>query len=90
MAPVLTAVSSTEIQISWNVPQFPNGAILSYGIYRVVGNGETLEATFNGVGSYVVGGLEPFTEYAFLMEACTSIGCNRSEAASALTLESGE
>lgn len=49
-----------------------------------------LVASFSEVGSYTVGGLEPFTEYVFLVEACTSVGCNRSDTNSVITLESGE
>lgn len=41
-------------------------------------------------GSHIVEGLEPFTEYYFLVEACTVIGCAESDTASAFTLESGE
>ena len=49
-----------------------------------------LVASFTEVGNYTVGGLEPFTEYVFLVEACTSVGCNRSDVNSVVTLESGE
>ena len=41
------------------------------------------------VGSYIVEDLEPFTEYSFLIEACTIVGCNESDVASVLTLEDG-
>lgn len=47
-------------------------------------------ASFNDVGSHVIGGLQPFTEYEFLVEACTLVGCNRSGAESVVTLESGK
>lgn len=91
LVPVLMALSSTEIQISWSQPQFPNGVIQRYGLYGVSNNMEMmLIASFNGVASYIVDGLQPFTEYSFLIEACTSVGCNRSEVTSTLTLESGE
>lgn len=91
LEPVLSAVSSSEVQIDWNTPQFPNGIIVSYTLYRItVGGGEMLVASFSEVGSYTVGGLEPFTEYVFLVEACTSVGCNRSDVNSVITLESGE
>ena len=88
--PVLSAVSSTEIQIIWSTPQSPNGIIVSYRLYRINEGGEMLVASFSEVGSHIIGGLEPFTEYMFLLEACTSVGCNRSEAESVITLESGE
>ena len=42
------------------------------------------------VGSHVVEGLQPFTEYGFLVEACTAVGCNESDTATAFTLESGK
>ena len=49
-----------------------------------------LVVSFSEVGSYIVGDLEPFTEYVFQVEACTSVGCNRSDINSVVTLESGE
>ena len=89
--PVLSPVSSSEIQIDWSTPQYPNGIIVSYSIYRVTGgDGEMLVASFGEVDSFIVGGLEPFTEYTFLVEACTSVGCNRSDVNFVITLESGE
>ena len=91
LVPVLSAVSSSEIQINWSIPQFPNGMIISYSLYRITGGGgEMLVASFGEVGNYTVGGLEPFTEYVFLVEACTSVGCNRSDVNSVITLESGK
>ncbi len=91
LEPVLSAVSSSEVQIDWNIPLSPNGIIVSYTIYRItMGGGEMLVASLREVGSYTVGGLEPFTEYVFLVEACTSVGCNRSDVNSIFTLESGE
>ena len=91
LEPVLSAVSSSEIQIDWNTPQLPNGIIVSYTLYRITaGGGEMLVASFSEVGSYIVGDLEPFTEYVFLVEACTSVGCNRSDINSVITLESGK
>lgn len=89
LAPTLSAISSTEVQIDWSTPQSPNGIIVVYNLYRITGDEETLETFFSEVSSYVVGGLEPFTEYMFLVEACTTVGCNRSAVASVVTLESG-
>ena len=91
LAPVLTAASSTEVQIEWRMPLTPNGVIVRYTLYRITeGDGEMLVVSFGEVGRHVVGGLDAFTEYEFLLEACTSVGCNRSESASVVTLESGE
>lgn len=91
LAPILTAVSSSEIQVNWALPQSPNGIILNYNLYiMTVEDGERLVATLSAVDSFTVGSLEPFNEYVFFVEACTSVGCNRSEMASAVTLESGE
>ncbi len=41
-------------------------------------------------GSHTVEGLDPFTEYHFLVEACTEVNCTASELATVRTLESGE
>ena len=41
-------------------------------------------------GSFVVDDLQPFTEYGFLVVACTAEGCGDSNTATAFTTESGE
>ena len=41
------------------------------------------------IGSFVVDDLQPFTEYGFLVEACTAEGCGASGTATGFTAESG-
>ena len=54
------------------------------------GESETLAASSGVTGSAVVDELQPFTEYFFVLEACTAVGCNRSEVVSGFTQESGK
>ncbi len=86
------AQSSSQIRVSWSLPLVPNGAIVRYTVFRVErgGGGEVQVATSAAPGSVLVGGLLPFVEYFFILEACTALGCARSPASSAFTQESGE
>ena len=41
-------------------------------------------------GTFLLDKLAPFTEYSFLLEACTQVGCTNSSSATAQTMEGGE
>ena len=91
--PALVAESSTQIRVSWSLPLSPNGAIVRYTVFRVGGQdstGEVQVASAPTPGSALVGGLLPFVEYFFVLEACTALGCARSQPSSTFTLESGQ
>ena len=49
----------------------------------------TLLLSSGETGSFVVDDLRPFTEYGFLVEACTAAGCGESSTETAFTAESG-
>ncbi|KAK7504941.1 hypothetical protein BaRGS_00003969 [Batillaria attramentaria] len=82
--PTLTPVSSTSIRATWTPPVRPNGQIANYTLYRgndIVYSGSPDQLT------YVVPGLNFFTQYTFRLQACTQRGCELSEPVTATTLE---
>ena len=80
--PIATILSSTEIALSWSEPSELNGALTGYQIYR---NGTFVVSTLSTF--YRDAGLEPFTEYSYILEACTGGGCTNSSMVSNTTLE---
>ena len=82
-APSLLPLSPTSIRATWVQPSIPNGAaILEYRLY--IDN----QRIFQGNGAtflYLVTGLDIFTTYQFLLEACTST-CANSSLSTAQTL----
>ena len=90
--PQVTAVSSTSLQVNWTEPATPNGVITNYSIFTTTaeGNRDSLLTSSSFPGFHVLGGLEPFTEYGFLVEVCTVAGCNMSDVQIGRTGESGK
>ena len=80
--PIPTVLSANEILLSWSQPAELNGDLLGYQIYL---DGTLLLTTL--LTSYTHTGLEPFTEYAYVLEACTNGGCTNSTTASNTTFE---
>lgn len=91
-APLLVAVSSTAVRVTWTEPSTPNGIILLYRVFTVslVTGEQQLLLLSGSVEQVLVEELQPYTEYGFIVEACTTVGCNASQVASIFTLESGE
>ena len=91
--PNVTALNATALGVSWQTPSEPNGVIVSYALYIVYRGGVELGSpynTFMGAGdqfSTVVSGLQPFTEYGLVLQACTSGGCSNSTAGFGATEE---
>ena len=82
-APTVTVMSATVIQLSWVKPEEINGVFLGYNIYR--NDTELLnEVMFT---EYTDSNLEPFTQYSYIIEACTNAGCTASATVSNRTLE---
>ena len=82
------AISATSINITWYSPTKPNGVISSYQIIMVIPREEVI--TSSGMtGSILVTGLLAFTDYSFIVEACTAAGCTNSSVATTTTLEIG-
>ena len=80
--PVVIVTSAREIALSWSEPEERNGIITSYQIYR---NGDLATSTL--MLAYIDTGLFPFTEYTYIVEACTNAGCTNSTTASNTTFE---
>ncbi|KAM4770863.1 usherin [Rhinophrynus dorsalis] len=83
--PLITPVNSTALHLSWTMPKNPNGNIREYQIH-LVGEG-LMYSSPAGRKQYTVTGLKPFTNYSFVLTACTSAGCNSSEPSSSQTLQ---
>ena len=66
--------SGTSLDLFWNEPLKPNGAIEEYLIYLGV------NPIFRGVSnSFTYRLLTPFTDYQLYLQACTSAGCTNGE-----------
>ena len=83
--PTITPLSATSLQITWSPPASPNGVIKNYTLYR---EGEMVYSGGPSVMSYIVPGLQFWTEYSFRIQACTERGCELSVSASGRTLAS--
>ena len=81
--PVLFLESATVIRVSWLQPVQPNGRIVNYNLYQ---NNSLINASLDT--TYTVEDLLPYTLYQYFLEACTSVGCTASEAASSTTMQS--
>ncbi|KAJ8045141.1 Usherin [Holothuria leucospilota] len=73
LPPDITVKTATSLTVNIRVPTQPNGRITQYNIYR---NGSQIESTEGTV--YTDTGLEPFTVYSYVVEACTMGGCSSS------------
>ena len=79
--PFVTFSDSCSLGLSWATPTQPNGIVVRYDLF--VGG----ELRFTGLdNSTLIDGLEPFTEYALLLRACTSAGCSNSSESVGQTL----
>lgn len=82
--PILFAINSTAINVTWSFPQVPNGFITEYILIQDL----TERTRFNDtVMQYISGGLEPFSTHTYIIQACTEGGCGSSDPSSATTFE---
>jgi len=82
--PIVSVMSSSEILVSWASPAELNGLLGGYQLYR---DGA---AVFDGLTtslSYLDSDLQPFTNYQYMVEVCSSGGCVNSSSISNITLE---
>ena len=86
-APTLMVLSSSSIQVSWQLPSQPNGVITVYRAFRTGGADNNLTVYSNQNREFTDTGLSPFTGYTYIIQACTSGGCSFSPSALALTNE---
>ena len=89
-APTLIALSPTEIQVSWAEPLQPNGIITQYQALRSGGGMVNVSVHVGQNRAFVDDlNLKPYTQYTYVIEACTfNGGCSVSMSSSVTTLES--
>ena len=88
--PIVTPISSSELNVQWTEPAKSNGVITLYQIFIQYNNSSTNSVTNStSIGSHVVVGLSPFTSYGFYVQVCNTAGCTSSSIAVNTTLESG-
>lgn len=84
-----TAVSSSQINLSWSAVPPPNGASVTYTVYGAYPPSNVMKVVASGVTgtSYQVTGLNPSTAYTFTVVAVDASGASpQSPYASATTL----
>ena len=67
----VTAVSPFALEIEWNIPTLPNGAITNYTIYT---NSVSIDSVNGSHTSYVYNGLSPYQEVSVSVSASTAVG----------------
>ncbi|XP_072320975.1 usherin [Eucyclogobius newberryi] len=83
--PVVTALNSTSLLVTWTQPSHPNGAIQRYHLNQTsVG---TILTHTDGDTNYTVTGLQPYTKYTFVLVACTAVGCGASSPSTGCTFQ---
>ncbi|XP_030271338.1 usherin [Sparus aurata] len=83
--PVVTALSPSSLHVSWSEPTRPSGVIQRYHLNQT-GVG-TIFTHSDGPGNYTVTGLQPYTDYSFVLVACTAVGCGTSLPSTGRTLQ---
>ncbi|NXO10183.1 USH2A protein, partial [Oriolus oriolus] len=83
--PEVSALNSTALHLSWIAPKKPNGIIREYQISQVGRGLIYIDAA--GRMQHTVSGLQPYTNYSFVLIACTSAGCASSQPFSGQTLQ---
>ncbi|KAF6731117.1 Usherin, partial [Oryzias melastigma] len=85
LPPVVKALSPSSLSVSWSEPSRQNGIIQFYHLNQT-GFGTVFTHT-GGPRNYTVNGLQPYTNYSFVLEACTAVGCGVSLPSTGLTLQ---
>lgn len=86
----VTAISSTEIQVTWDPVVTSLGNIDQYRVLVLGGPQEVIERGVGLSSEAVVSGLSPYTEYTVRIRACISgatNGCGTGTAATVITKE---
>ncbi|NXL36266.1 USH2A protein, partial [Glaucidium brasilianum] len=81
--PDVSALNSTALHLSWIAPKKPNGIIREYQISQV-GKGLIYTDAASRM-QHTVSGLQPYTNYSFMLTACTASGCASSKPLSGQT-----
>ena len=75
--PILKALSAYSIEIRWQRPGRPNGVITGYNISRVNDTGHIIKL-WQGINMVFVDNssdIRPYTNYTYIITACTKVGC---------------
>ncbi|XP_068431767.1 usherin [Clinocottus analis] len=83
--PVVTALSPFSLHVSWSEPTRPNGNIQQYYLNQT-GVG-TVFTHIDGLRNYTVTGLQPYTDYSYVLVACTAVGCGASLPSTGRTMQ---
>ncbi|KAJ7988957.1 hypothetical protein DPEC_G00314570 [Dallia pectoralis] len=86
-SPMVTAIRPTSLVLSWDPPSKANGVIRQYHINMTGAGRIHTHTTLDGPLRYTVTGLQPYSDYSFVLVACTSMGCGASQTSTAHTLE---
>lgn len=71
--PVAVAISSSEVRVTWRRPLTSNGIIQEYRLTRINGQTGQRRVVYAGLNmTFTDRGLEPFTGYRYIIEACTT------------------
>ncbi|XP_071778073.2 usherin [Centroberyx gerrardi] len=84
-SPMVTALSPSFLHVSWSEPTRANGIVQRY-LLNQTGTG-TIYTHTGGPRNYTVTGLQPYTDYSFVLVACTAVGCGGSLLSTGRTLQ---
>ncbi|XP_062863133.1 usherin [Trichomycterus rosablanca] len=84
-APAVRPLRPDALHISWEAPTKPNGVVREYQI--VQGGVGLVHTHTSGDMEHVIKGLEPYTNYSFVLVACTAAGCGASKPSMGRTLQ---
>uniref|UniRef100_A0AAY4ADY9 Usher syndrome type IIa protein homolog n=1 Tax=Denticeps clupeoides TaxID=299321 RepID=A0AAY4ADY9_9TELE len=84
-APMVSVLGPRALQLSWTPPARPNGVIREYHINQS-GAGLIFTDTQRAM-RHTLTGLQPHTDYSFVLTACTSAGCGASQPSTGRTLQ---
>ena len=87
--PMLRALSAYSIEIRWQRPGRPNGVITGYNISRVNNTGHIIMQWPGNNMVYVDNSsdITPYTNYTYIITACTKVGCTNGDRGFVTTLE---
>ncbi|XP_033110841.1 usherin-like [Anneissia japonica] len=86
-APTLSVVSATQIRATWTAPVYPNGNIAAYGVVVMSGSPQQFTRFSGLTQSFLLTGLEPYTQYNVRVQVCNNGGCGHGPKAYARTSE---
>lgn len=87
--PSLEVLGTSSIGMTWDPPIQKNGELTQYQIYRTPLGVDSTIKVYTGLNrEFTDTGLKPYTQYSYIVEACTIAGCTNSTSTNATTDES--